>query len=72
MCHEMEKIYSEGIESGEKRGELKKAKEIALTMVAEGMDVKLIARLIKVSEKDVQKWILEDKADEKSNLMQEK
>ena len=36
------------------------------------MDVKLIARLIKVSEKDVQKWILEDKADEKSNLMQEK
>ena len=72
MCHEMEKIYSEGIESGEKRGELKKAKETALSMVAEGMDVKLIARLIKVSEKDVQKWILEDKADEKSNLMQEK
>ena len=72
MCHEMEKIYSEGIESGEKRSELKKAKETALSMVAEGMDVKLIARLIKVSEKDVQKWILEDKADEKSNLMQEK
>ena len=23
MCHEMEKIYSEGMESGEKRGELK-------------------------------------------------
>ena len=72
MCHEMEKIYSEGIESGEKRGELKKAKETALSMVAEGMDVKLIARLIKISEKDVQKWILEDKADSKSNLMQEK
>ena len=72
MYHEMEKIYSEGIESGEKRGELKKAKETALSMVAEGMDVKLIARLIKISEKDVQKWILEDKADEKSNLMQEK
>ena len=33
------------------------------------MDVKLIARLIKVSEKDVQKWILEDKADSKSNLV---
>ena len=63
MCHEMEKIYSEGIESGEKRGELKKAKETALSMVEEGMDVKLIARLVKVSEKDVQKWILEDKAD---------
>ena len=36
MCHEMEKIYSEGMESGEKRGieksELKKAKETALSM----------------------------------------
>ena len=35
MCREMEKIYSEGMESGEKRGiekgELKKAKETALS-----------------------------------------
>ena len=53
MCHEMEKIYSEGMESGE----LKKAKETALSMAEEGMDVKQIARLIKVNEKDVQKWI---------------
>ncbi len=60
MCHEMEKIYSEGMESGEKRGELKKAKETALTMAEEGMDAKMIARLIKVSEKDVQKWINEN------------
>ena len=30
MCHEMEKIYSEGMESGEKRGELKAKKETAL------------------------------------------
>lgn len=59
MCHEMEKIYSEGMESGEKRGELKKAKETALSMAEEGMDVKMIARLVKVSEKDVQKWINE-------------
>ena len=49
MCHEMEKIYSEGTESGE----LKKAKETALSMAEEGMDVK-------VSEKDVQKWIDEN------------
>ena len=56
MCHEMEKIYSEGIESGE----LKKAKETALTMAEEGMDVKKIARLVKVNEKDVQKWINEN------------
>ena len=60
MCHEMEKIYSEGMESGEKRGELKKAKETALSMAEEGMDVKKIARLVKVSEDDIQKWIDEN------------
>ena len=64
MCHEMEKIYSEGMESGEKRGiekgELKKAKETAISMAEEGMDVKTIARLVKISEKDVQKWIDEN------------
>ena len=61
---EMEKIYSEGMESGEKRGiekgELKKAKETALSMAEEGMDVKTLARLVKISEKDVQKWIDEN------------
>ena len=56
MCHEMEKIYSEGMESGE----LKKAKETALSMAEEGMDVKKIARLVKVSEDDIQKWIDEN------------
>ena len=64
MCHEMEKIYSEGMESGEKRGiekgELKAKRETALSMAEEGMDVKTIARLVKVSEKDVQKWIDEN------------
>ena len=61
MCHEMEKIYSEGMESGEKRGiekgELKAKKETALSTAEEGMNVKTMARLVKVSEKDVQKWI---------------
>ena len=56
MCHEMEKIYSEGMESGE----LKKAKERALSMAEEGMDVKKIARLVKVSEDDIHKWIDEN------------
>ena len=64
MCREMEKIYSEGMESGEKRGiekgELKKVKETALSMAEEGMDVKTIARLVKISEKDVQQWIDEN------------
>ena len=57
MCHEMEKIYSEGMESGEKRGELKAKKETALSMAEEGMNIQKIARLVKLSEKDVQKWI---------------
>ena len=64
MCHEMEEIYSEGMLSGEKRGiekgELKAKRETALSMAEEGMDVKTIARLVKVSEKDVQKWIDEN------------
>ena len=57
MCHEMEKIYSEGMENGEKRGELKAKKETALSMAEEGMDIKKIARLVNTSEKDVQQWI---------------
>ena len=57
MCHEMEKIYSVGMESGEKRGELKTQKETVLFMAEEGMDVKQIVRLVKVTEKEVQKWI---------------
>ena len=60
MCHAMEKIYSEGMESGEKRGELKAKKETALSMAEEGMNIQKIARLVKVSEKDVQKWIDEN------------
>ena len=60
MCHEMEKIYSEGMESGEKRGELKAKKETALSMAEEGMNIQKIARLVKVSEKDVRKWIDEN------------
>ena len=51
-------------ENGEKRGiekgELKEKKETALSMAEEGMDVKKIARLVKVSEDDIQKWIDEN------------
>ena len=57
MCHEMEKIYSAGMESGEKRGELKTQKETVLFMAEEGLVFKKIVRIVKVSEKDVQKWI---------------
>ena len=43
-----------------KKGEWKKAKETALSMAEDGMDVERIARLIKVSEDDVRKWIDEN------------
>ena len=61
MCRELEKIYSEGVENGEKRGiergELKKAKETALSLVEMGLPVEKIAKAVNHSEKDVQKWI---------------
>lgn len=56
MCHEREKIYSEGMESRESKAK----KETALSMAEEGMDVKKIAHLVKVSEDDIQKWIDEN------------
>ena len=61
MCREMEQIYSEGIENGEKlgiakgeklgieKGELKKAKTSALSMAADGMQVSKIAHYLNVS-----------------------
>ena len=57
MCRELEQIYSEGLEDGEKRGELKKAKTSALSMAADGMNVDKIAYYLNVSAQMVQKWI---------------
>lgn len=59
MCHEMEKIYSEGMESGE----LKKAKETALSMAEEGMDIQKIYRQLDVVEStdlEYNKYIAEE------------
>ena len=57
MCHEMEKIYSEGMENGEKRGELKAKKETALSLAEMGLPVEKIAKAVNHNVKDVQKWI---------------
>ena len=61
MCQEMEKIYSEGmtdgIEIGEKNGELKKAKETALSLAEMGLPIEKIAKAINMNVYDVQKWI---------------
>ena len=50
---EMEQIYNEGLENGE----LKKAKEVALSMAEDGMKAEKIAHYLKVSVVMVQNWI---------------
>ena len=59
MCNELEEIYSEDIESGEKRGELRKAKDVVLSMVADGMEVDKIAYYLKVNAKTIEEWLEE-------------
>ena len=69
MCREMEQIYSEGIENGEKlgiakgeklgieKGELKKAKETALSLAEMGLSVDKIAQAVKINVDTVREWI---------------
>ena len=56
MCHEMEKIYSEGMESGE----LKAKKETALSLAEMGLPVEKIAKAVNHDVNEVQKWIDEN------------
>lgn len=64
MCRELEQIYSEGMEDGEKRGmekgELKKARETALSMADDGMNLDKIAKYLKVNLTTVQEWLCEN------------
>ncbi|BCZ27813.1 Rpn family recombination-promoting nuclease/putative transposase [Claveliimonas bilis] len=74
MCREMDEIYHEGIEVGEKRGErrgekrgkkqgeMKAKKETAVTLLEMGMSVDKIALAVKESTDLVQKWIAEGMA----------
>ena len=65
MCREMDEIYNEGAERGRVQGiaeglaagEMKKAKETALTLAERGMSVSDIADIVKVSVKLVQEWL---------------
>ena len=56
-----EAIYRRGKETGLRHGELKKARETALSMAEDGMEIERIARLLKVSEDDVRNWIEENR-----------
>ena len=57
MCREMDEIYSEGVENGIEKGELKKAKETALSLFDMGLPVEKIAKAVKINADTVQKWI---------------
>lgn len=63
MCREMDQIYNEGmaegIEKGIEQGEMKKAKETALSLTGMGLPVEKIAQAVKVSVEIVQRWITE-------------
>ena len=52
MCREMEQIYNEGFEVGEKlgieKGELKKAKEIALSLAQSEFPINKIAQIVQI------------------------
>ena len=69
MCREMDEIYNEGAKLGEERGriqgiaeglaagEMKKAKETALTLAGKGMSVADIADIVKATVNLVQEWL---------------
>lgn len=59
MCREMEQIYSEGIENGIAEGELKKARDTALSMSADGVGVDKIAYYLNVNAEIIQEWLNE-------------
>ena len=75
MCREMEELYNEameigekrgiemgrksGLEEGEKNGELKKAKETAFSLSQMGFQIETIAQAVKASVSQTREWIEE-------------
>lgn len=59
MCREMDEIYNEGMEIGEKRGEQKAKKETAMTLASMGMSVDKISQAVKESMDQIQQWLAE-------------
>ena len=49
--------HNQGIEKGIEKGELRKAKDTALSMALDGMKIDKIAQYLKVNPKLVQEWI---------------
>lgn len=59
MCNELEEIYSEGVESGERRGELRKAKEATISLAKMGLSVDKIAQALNINVETVEEWLEE-------------
>ena len=61
MCREMDRIYSEGMEAGEKLGmklgELKARQEMTRALAAMGISAEKIARAAKASPEVIQEWL---------------
>ena len=70
MCREMDEIYNEGIEIGQKRGERigetrgeqKAKKETAMTLATMGMSADKISQAVKESMDQIQQWLAEGAA----------
>lgn len=59
MSITIEDIYQEGVEIGEKSGELKAKKETALSFAKMGLSVEQIAEGLKENVKVIEEWISE-------------
>ena len=59
LFNELEEIYSEGVESGERRGELRKAKEATISLAKMGLSVDKIAQALNINVETVEEWLEE-------------
>jgi len=57
MCQITEKFMQEGIELGNKEGERKKAKEIALNLAKRGIEIEAIAEIVNENIFLVKQWL---------------
>lgn len=66
MCREMDELYNEGIEVGQKRGkkrgEQRAKKETAITLASMGMSVDKTSQAVKENMDQIQQWLAEGAA----------
>lgn len=57
MCREMEELYNDGVEIGERRGEERKAKETAIFLANMGISYEKIAEAVNFKLEDIMEWL---------------